>query len=48
MVPRVGESIDSQVHLRLSDVGGAIIFEGQSGHAGMEIEGDTSILVTGS
>jgi hypothetical protein len=46
MVPRVSESIDTQVHVRLSDTRGAIIFEGQSEHGGMEIEGDTAILVT--
>jgi hypothetical protein len=46
MVPRVSESIDTRVQVRLSDAGGAIIFEGQSDHAGMEIEGDTTILLT--
>jgi hypothetical protein len=47
MVPRVSESIDSHVHIRLKDERGAIIYEGQSGQAGMEIEGDTTILITG-
>ena len=46
MVPRVSESIDGQVHVRLSDPYGGIIFEGESRQAGMEIEGDTSILIT--
>jgi hypothetical protein len=45
MVARVGESIDSLVHVRLRDQRGAILYEGQSNQAGMEIEGDTTILV---
>jgi hypothetical protein len=46
MVPRVSESLDALVQVRLRDRHGAIIFEGQSGHGGMEIEGDTAILLT--
>ena len=47
MIPRVGESIDALVHIRLRDARGAIIYEGESKQAGMEIEGDTTILITG-
>jgi hypothetical protein len=45
MVPRVRESIDATAAIRLQDTNGTIIFEGTSSHAGMEIEGDTSILL---
>jgi hypothetical protein len=48
MVPRVRESIKAQVQVRLADGSGATIYEGQSQQGGMEIEGDTTILVTGS
>ncbi len=47
MVPRVSEGIDALVQVRLSDARGAIIYKGESRQAGMEIEGDTTILVTG-
>ncbi len=46
MVPRVSESLDGLVHIQLKDAQGAIIYEGQSRQAGMEIEGDTTILLT--
>lgn len=48
MVPRVQESIDALVRVRLLDAAGVIIYAGESSHAGMEIEGDTAILVTGA
>jgi len=45
MIPRVRESIDSIVQVRLSSVHGDLIYEGESRQAGMEIEGDTTILI---
>jgi tocopherol cyclase len=45
MVPRVHESIDATATIRLQDANGSIIYEGTSNHAGMEIEGNTSILI---
>lgn len=46
MVPRVSESLDGLVHIQLKDAHGAIIYEGRSRQTGMEIEGDTTILLT--
>jgi hypothetical protein len=45
MLPRVHESIDATTTIRLQDANGSTIYEGTSSHAGMEIEGDTSILI---
>jgi hypothetical protein len=44
MVPRVNESVDAIVHIRLKDRRGVILYEGESSQAGMEIAGDTAIL----
>jgi tocopherol cyclase len=46
MVPRVHESVDALVHIRLKDRSGVILYEGESSRAGMEIVGDTSILTS--
>ena len=46
MIPRVKESVAAAVQVRLSEIGGRVIFAGESHLGGMEIEGDTQILQT--
>jgi hypothetical protein len=46
MVPMVNESVDGIVNLQLSTRHGKILYEGESRNAGLEIEGDTTILET--
>lgn len=48
MVPRVQESISATLRLSLRERRGPTIFAGESRFAGMEIEGDTQILLTGA
>ena len=47
MVPRVHESVSALVRVTLNNGSGSPIFSGESTSAGMEIEGDTSILLAG-
>ena len=46
MIPRVRESLDGRVHIQLHDTNGKLCYEGTSGQAGTEIEGDTRMLET--
>lgn len=46
MVPKVAESVGARVHLTLSDSAGRVLLADESGFAGLEIEGDTRILLT--
>ncbi len=44
MVPMVNESVAGTIKMRLATRRGKIIYEGESRNAGLEIEGDTTIL----
>ncbi|MCO5206913.1 MAG: tocopherol cyclase family protein [Anaerolineae bacterium] len=46
MVPRVNESLSATVAIQFSRRSGELIFASQSANAGLEIEGDTTILLT--
>jgi hypothetical protein len=48
MVPRVRESVNATISIRLAEKEGPLLYEGESAFGGMEIEGDTAILETGS
>lgn len=48
MVPMVNESVAGTIKLQFSTRRGKILYEGESQNAGLEIEGDTTILQTGS
>jgi hypothetical protein len=44
---RVDETLDAIVSVRLSELGGRALFEGQGRHAGLEINGDIARLLAG-
>lgn len=44
MERRIAESIDARIHVRLEDAGGATLFGGSGGNAGLEIVGDPSLI----
>ncbi len=44
---RVDETLDASIHVRLVDPRGAVLFEGQGRHAGLEINGDIPRLLRG-
>lgn len=46
MVPQVNESLDATVAIQFAKHNGDLVFAGKSAHAGLEIEGDTTILLT--
>ena len=45
MVPRVNESLEATVYIRLETIDGQLLFTGSSQHGGLEVEGDTQILL---
>ena len=47
MVPRVAESVGASISVALFDRKDKLLFEGQSGHGGLEVHGDISMLLCG-